>query len=315
MTGRIMGLAIVASMAALAFLASRLPAQAPATAARPAAVVNGEPISMAEVETIIKAQGPTAVKLTEAQEREMRREIVSMLVDDLVMQQFLRQNAPKADLAEVNKQMAELDAGLKKQGKGLQDYLREAGQTEAQLRTDIAAGLQWRAFAQAHIAEEDLKRYYDENRDFFDGVIVRASHIVLRLPPNAAEGDVQAARQKLLALRQEIISGKLDFAEAAKKNSQCISAPEGGDIGKFPRKGLVEEPFAKAAYAMKVGEVSDVVRTDYGLHLIKVTERNPGQPSDYMKIKDDVKQVYIAEMRLAVLAQQRKLSKLDINVP
>src|SRR5262249_58132443 len=139
--------------------------------------------------------------------------------------------------------------------------------------------------------------YYNDFKDFFDGVTVKASHIVLRVPPTAPAPDVQAARQKLTDLRTQITGGKLDFGEAAKKNSQCPSAPGGGDIGYFPRKWVVDEPFAKAAFALKVGDISDVVQTDYGLHLVKVTDRKPGQPSDYEKIKDKGREIYVEKMR------------------
>ena len=66
---------------------------------------------------------------------------------------------------------------------------------------------------------------------------------------------------------------------------------------------------------MKVGDVSDVVETDYGLHLIKVTDRKPGQPSEYNKVKDEVRELCTEEMRLALLAQQRKAAHIEINLP
>jgi peptidyl-prolyl cis-trans isomerase C len=302
----------VGGAALLALLAGRAAAQAPAN--KPAAVVNGEPISMAEVEAFIKAQGPTPTPVTEVQRRQMQREVVAMLIDDLLMQQYLRQYGPRIDPADVNKQVAELEAGLKKQNKALADFLKDSNQTEAQLRGNIVKVLQWRAYATTKLTEADCKRYFDENREFFDRVMVRASHIVLRVGPSTSEAERQAARIKLLTLRQDVLTGKIDFAEAAKKFSQCPSAPEGGDIGLFPRKMMVEEPFAKAAFALKVGEISDVVQTEYGLHIIKVTDRKAGQPADYEKIKDDVREICTEEMRLNMLGQLRKTSKIDINL-
>src|SRR5208282_1074658 len=132
---------------------------------------------------------------------------------------------------------------------------RDTAQTDAQLRSNILTMIQWGAYVKDRVTEADLKKYYDEYKDYFDRVGVRASHIVLRVPPTAPEQERADARAKLLALRQDIVSGKLDFAEAAKKYSQCSSAPAGGDIGYFPRKLAVEEAFGKAAFALKVGEV------------------------------------------------------------
>ncbi len=103
-----------------------------------------------------------------------------MLIDDQLMRDFLRKKGPTVGLEEVNKQVAELTESLKKEKKTLADYLKEQNQTEAQLRTDITGWLQWNAFVKQQVTEADLKRYYDESKDFFDRVVVRASHIVLR---------------------------------------------------------------------------------------------------------------------------------------
>src|SRR5262249_56914362 len=104
-------------------------------------------------------------------------------------------------------------------------------------------------------------------------------------------------------LRAQILGDKTDFAAAAKAYSQCPSASDGGDVGTFPRKFVVDENFARAAFALKPGEVSGVVQTDFGLHLIKVTERKPAQPSDFNKIKDDVREIYLDDLRLKLLAR------------
>jgi peptidyl-prolyl cis-trans isomerase C len=197
----------------------------------------------------------------------------------------------------------------------LADFYKESGQTEAQLRTNILNMLRWAAYVKEHVTEADVQRYFEQSRDFFDRVAVRASHVVLRISPAASPGEREQVRTRLQTLRQEIVGGKIDFAEAAKKFSQCTSASNGGDIGYFPRKLAVEEPFAKAAFALKVGDISEVVETDYGMHLIKVTDRKPGQPADYNKIKEEVRELYTEEMRLAVLAQQRKTAQIEINLP
>jgi peptidyl-prolyl cis-trans isomerase C len=284
-------------------------AQAPA----PAAVVNGKTITVAEVDAIIKSRGPLPVEIPAAKQRHLQLEILSMLIDTVLMEQFLAQHGPRITDAEMAKYLAEVEQAVKKAGKSMQEYYKDTGQTAEQLRANIRHTLQWEGYAKTRLNDADVKRYYDENKDFFDGVTVRASHILMRLPATATDAERQAARQQLLALRQEIISGKISFADAAKKHSQCPTAPQGGDIGSFPRKMVVEESFAKTAFAMKPGEISDVVTTDFGLHLIHVTERKPGaQPSEYEKIKDVVRDFCIEEMRQAVLAQERQKAKIEV---
>jgi peptidyl-prolyl cis-trans isomerase C len=305
----------LASAATLAVLAGGASAQPGTASTKPAAVVDGMAIAMAEVEAVLKQAPPTATPLTEAQRRQMQLQAVGLLIDDLLMQQCMRKLGPRIELPEVNKRVADLQDALKKEGKTLEDFYKESGQNEAQLRSHIVTGLQWAAYVKEHVSDADVKRYYEESKDFWDRVSVRASHIVLRIPENASEAERQAALTKLQELRKDIVAGKIDFAEAAKKYSHCSSAPTGGDIGFFLRKLMVDEPFAKAAFALKVGEISEVVQTNYGLHLIKVTDRKAGQPADFNKIKDEVREMCVEELRMALLAEQRKTTKVEVNLP
>jgi peptidyl-prolyl cis-trans isomerase C len=292
-----------------------LGAWAQAQAVKPAAVVNGEPISLADLEAIIRSQVAPTVEVPAAKRHELRLGTLGQMIDDLLVVQFLKREGPPADPAEVNKRLADLAAELQKQGKTLADFYKETNQTEAQVRTDLTAMLQWRDYVKGHLGDALVKQYYDENKDFFDRVTVRASHIALRAPGNAPESEKQEKRNKLLALRQEIVAGKIDFAEAARKHSECPSAPKGGDIGVIPRKMVVDEAFARAAFALKPGQVSDVVQTEYGFHLIKVTDRSPGQPSDFNKIKEEVREFCVTELRQQLLLRLRQQAKIVINLP
>jgi parvulin-like peptidyl-prolyl isomerase len=317
MRGRAWALGVFAGAAMLGTFVERAHAQGRGQAVKPAAIVNGEPISLAEVEKFAAQvlRRPTPMSMTEAQKREIKAVVLAQLMDDLLMQQFLRKNAPKADLAEVNKKIADLEAGLKKQGKTLAEYLREEGQTEGELRVHNGYGLQWEAYAQKRITDQDVRHYFDENKDYFDQVEVRASHIVLRVPANSSDAAVQATQQQLLNLRQELLGGKIDFAEAAKKYSQCETAPQGGDIGKFKRREEMDENFLRTAFSMKPGEISSPVRSEFGWHLIRVTERTPGQPVDFEKVKDDVRRIYTNECYMGIIAQQRQAAKIDVQMP
>lgn len=326
MSARMGSRAGLAGLATLAILAGSVRAQAlqpPATATTavtvsqnsPVAVVDGQVITLADVEGVLKDRGPLPVQLPEEKRRQMRLEMLGLMIDDILLQKHLRQNGPRIDPAEVNQRLADLEEALKKQGKTLQDFYRESGQSEADIRNAQTLMLQWTAYVKSRLDDEALKRYHAGNRDFFDGTMVRASHIVFQTPPGTTEADLKAIRDRLLALRAQLIAGKLDFAQAAMKNSQCDSASRGGDIGTFPRKFVVDEVFARTAFALPVGQVSDIVQTNYGLHLIKVLERHPGQPSDLQKIKEAVRDVAAEELRQALLADLRRAAKVQINLP
>lgn len=316
--------AILASLAGAATLAlwtdgsTAQPVQQTAAIAKPAAVVNGEPISAAEIDQVTGLMIKDWFKLqppTDLQRREVRMQVVMMAIDDALMRQFLARSGVKVEAAEVDKHIAELTANLKnaQPPRTLQDFCRETGQTEVQVRDSVTNMLRWGGYVKTRVNEADVHKFYDENRDFFDEVRVQASHILIRLAPSASEAERRAGAQKLQGLRAEIAAGKLDFAEAAKKNSMCPTASGGGDLGLFVRKGMLPEPFAKAAFALPVGGLSDVVPTELGLHLIKVTDRKKGEPSDFEKIKDNVRECYIDELRQTILAQERKSARIDME--
>jgi len=321
----------VAGVAALACTVAGASAQAPgksgpppAAPARPAApadlkqvvaVVNGEPITMADVDAVLKMAGPAPMPLPEAQQKERVKIAVNMLIDNTLMHQFLAKNTAPPQPAEVEKKLAEMETALRQQKKTLAEVCAETHMTPAKLREDVADHLRWAAYVREHVTDPTLEQYFKEYKDFFDRVLVRCSHIVIRLAPNASEPDKAQARAKLQAVRADLAANKIDFAEAAKKFSQCPTAEKGGDLGYVPRKSVADDSFARAAFALQPGQVSDVVQTDYGFHLIKVTERKPGQPQEYAKIKEQVRDVYAEELAVRLVGEQHKTAKVEVHLP
>ncbi len=279
------------------------------------ATVNGRTVTLGEVDTVLRARNVSPAEVPPDARKRMQYEAACLLVDGILWEQYLQKNGPRIDPAEVNKHMAELEREVKKNGKTMQDYYKDSGQSEASVRAGIASLLQWEAIARKKLSDADVKRYYDDNKDFFDMVKVRASAIMLRVPATGPDADKQAARDKLLAIRANIIAGTIDFAEAARRYSQDVTAAEGGDLGLFPRKMVYEEGIAKTAFSLPVNAVSDVVQCEYGMYLIKVTERTPPEkPSDFEKIKDDVRELCTAELQLAVMSELRKTAKVQFNL-
>lgn len=287
-------------------------AQAPVSS-KPAAVVNGEAIPMSDVQILLD-QRPSAVTLTEEQKKQMRQSALNVIIDDLLMRQFLKVNAAPATPAEVQKELGDLVTALQQQKMTFQEFLKQNGQTEQQLRADIAAKVQWKKYLQRSFSDAQMKQYYDANKIFFDKVFVRASHILIRVSSNATQQERAAAEQQLQGIRQQILANQISFADAAKKHSTCPTKDKGGDIGHFPYKFVVVEPFARAAFSLKVGQISDVVATDFGLHIIQVTERLPGEPSNFDNMKETVREVYAQDANLfqQVLAQQRKTANIQV---
>lgn len=285
-----------------------------AAAEKVAAVVNGEPLTVAELDAAVAQIPAAAGAQPTVAKRQRRLETLSILIDDKLVRQFLRQYGAKVEAAEVEKQFAALEASQKAQGKTLDDYFKDTGLTAARVKESFRLMLQLAKYVDAQATDDRLRAYHEANRDFFDKTTVKASHIVLRIAPTAPAAERQQAVEKLRAIRAELAAGKTDFAAAAKAYSQCPSGPRGGDVGYIVRKFQVDEPFARAAFAMKVGEVSDVIETEVGYHLIWVTDRKPGKPSRFEDAAADVRDCFEIEVKQNLLAELRKKAKIEVKL-
>ena len=121
--------------------------------------------------------------------------------------------------------------------------------------------------------EADLKAYFDQNQATLAAKEERrASHILINASTSASDADKQKAREKAQTILDAIKKNPASFADAAKKNSQDPgSAVKGGDLGFFARGAMVK-PFEDAAYALKKGEISGLVQSDFGFHIIQLTD-------------------------------------------
>lgn len=145
------------------------------------------------------------------------------------------------------------------------------------------------------IAESDLKTYYEQNAQRLSGAEERrASHILINAPRTASAAERDKARAKAEQLQAQVAKAPDTFADVARKNSQDTgSAASGGDLDFFPRGAMVK-PFEDAAFAMKKGDISPVVVSDFGFHIIKLTD---------IKIP---KQRTLEEMRPELVADLKK---------
>ncbi|MEY4490870.1 MAG: hypothetical protein RLY41_676 [Pseudomonadota bacterium] len=158
------------------------------------------------------------------------------------------------------------------------------------------------------VPEADLKTYFDQNSARLAGLEERrASHILINADKAAPAAERDAARQKAQALLAELQKSPSQFAEIARKNSQDTgSATKGGDLDFFARGAMVK-PFEEAAFSLKKGELSGVVETEFGFHIIRVTDiRVPEQKSfesQRAKLEAEVRG-QLAQRKFAEAAEQ-----------
>jgi peptidyl-prolyl cis-trans isomerase C len=140
------------------------------------------------------------------------------------------------------------------------------------------------------INDADVLEFYEKSKARYETPEqVKASHILIKpddsptADPNTADADARAKAEELL----EQVKQGADFAQLAMENSACPSSSKGGDLGFGQRRSWVG-PFADAAFAMQPGEISDVVKTRFGYHIIKITERKEADLTPLDEAKDDI---------------------------
>lgn len=149
---------------------------------------------------------------------------------------------------------------------------------------DLAA-----AEKQVKLSEQDVKTYYEQNKSRLAGKEERkASHILIGVDSKADQATRDAARKKAEQLLLQARKNPSGFAELARKNSEDPgSAPNGGDLGYFERDKMVK-PFSDTAFTLKPGQISDVVQTDYGYHIILVTGARGGNDQGFEAMRPQI---------------------------
>ena len=215
---------------------------------------------------------------------------------------------------------ADIDAEVSKvvtQVGGPENYkkaLDAQGITEVQFRKELEEGAKVNKLVEQACAgvadptEDEVAKFYEAHKaEFVVPHQVLCQHILVK-------GSDDAALDKIKAIRERIVSGGADFAEEAKKNSDCPSGQEGGSLGWFGRGMMVPE-FDKVAFEMKKGEVSGVVSTQFGYHIIYKADEKGGGQQTLVDVHDQVKDLLRHETRGramdAFVAELRANAKIE----
>jgi parvulin-like peptidyl-prolyl isomerase len=327
-------LALVANLALAGPMLSQPPGQAalPASASPVAATVNGQPIPEQSIERALK-------RIPKERQLEARPDILQHLIDNMLIDQYLQQGGVEITAQQVEAKIEEIRADISKEKQKFEKVLEDLGVTEPELRAQLAAELRWEKYLDTQATDKNLHEVFQQSPEVFDGTMVRARHILLTPPAGNAQAALEA-KQKLLDFKRTVeeraakavaaLPANADnltrentqtramtaaFADLAGKESACPSKEQGGDVGWFGRLGSMVEPFAKAAFALKPYALSDIVQTQFGYHLILVTERKPGKETKFEEVKELVRDVYGSKLREAICAQLRPQAKILVNAP
>jgi parvulin-like peptidyl-prolyl isomerase len=283
----------------------------PAPGAPPiAAIVNGEPIYVAELE--ISYQSITRQReLDPARVDRSKAELLDQLINRRLVTQALERQGTLVSPKELDDGLMQLEKQLRQQQEKmtLEQFARSRGVSVDTLRKDLFWQLGWDRYLERTLVDA-LEEYFNKHKKDLDGTQVRASHILLR-PQTYSDTPAQiAARAK--KLREAIESGKISFEEAAQRYSAGPSRDRGGDIGFFPRQGVMLDDFAKAAFALDKGQLSEPVTTGFGTHLIRVTDIKSGTKV-WTQVIPEIKVLASAELLEELAKKERATAKIEFT--
>lgn len=285
------------------------------------AKVNGKPIFAAELQRAKSAYQSNQPK--QQIPPEQLKEFDRQALDQLVSAELLYQAGQKLEIKDLDKQVEEKISQGKKRFPTEQDFekkIKELGMTENDLREYTRRDIVISNFVQQNFAskitvsEEDSKKFYDQNADKFkQPESVRASHVLIGVDSKATDDDKKKAREKIETVRRALAGGA-DFSKMAKENSTCPSRQQGGDLGYFG-KGQMVPAFEQVAFSLKPGEISDVVETQFGYHIIKVMDKKEASTVPFKdakpRIDDYLKGQKLTTAVTAYLDETRKTAKIE----
>jgi len=274
-----------------------------------AVTVNGKDITEADVDAKMNAYMIEPYKRPQVVE--------SMVVEQLLDEQIKKANINITD-SDVNNKLNELIAEKGMTMESLKTAIAAQGGTLDQIKEQIKRTLSYeKLMGPVEINDAEAKAFYEENKDkdFLNRPEqVKASHIFLKVDASATPEQKAAVKAKIDGLLKQAKAGG-DFAALAKENSDDAGSKiRGGDLGFFDRNTIPVKEFTDAAFATKVGEVSGVVETQYGYHIIKVTDRKEGGLTPFDKAKTDIVKSLQDKKKSEIFKQLREKIKAEAKI-
>jgi len=272
---------IMAGLAALVLLGA--PRARAELVDRVAAVVNNDVITLSEVE---KRAAPELARLDQeatgpdrAQKRAaLMKRVLDTMIDEKLVDNELKELKVTIGDKEVDAAIDEVKKSYSLNDEQLQQAVTREGYTITEYREQMRKQIgRYKLISEKvrkniKVSDADVQTEYDRmTRSEGEDYEVHIRHILIAVPRNASQAQVDQARRKAAAVAVEAREPGVNFAELAKKRSEGSSSSDGGDLGFFKRGTMVPE-FEKVAFNLKTGEVSEPVRTQFGWHVLKLEE-------------------------------------------
>ena len=296
---------------------------------RVAGLVNGQVVTLQELEQRAAPALRQAEALPSGPARDKARtEALQRAFDGIVSDKLFEEKAKELEIEVTDQQVEAAIEGVKKQNSFSDAQFEQALRTEgldpavyrARIRCELQTYqlLQYKIGSKVKASDEDLRNYFQSHPQEFEGAEeVHVRHIFLPLPEDAPAAEVSRVRAEGERILQRLKVGE-DFAKVAREASKGPSAPDGGDLG-WLRRGTIQPEFEGAAFALKTGTFSGLVRVGQGLHVIKVEERRRGGAQTFEQAKDDIRARLTEQQgesyRQQFVAELRRDALVDVKLP
>jgi len=246
----------------------------------------------------------------------IKQEILDQLITDILLEEFIDRQGlvvvPEEIEREVNQIRSNITGNQKDSGQSLEKVLAAIGSNMDEFKKSIKHSLALGKYFNNKIDDRTLEKYFDGNKSLFNGESVKVCHILIDTRDMKTQEELSHTLEQIKSIKREIDSGAA-FDEMAKKYSNCPSAQNGGDLGFIQRKGNLAKSFLDTAFSLRTGQVSDPVQTEFGYHLIKVTEKKEGANIKFGDVKEKVRVAVLDEETLKLLSQLHKAAQIVIN--
>jgi peptidyl-prolyl cis-trans isomerase SurA len=296
---------------------------------RVAATVNGDVVTLSDLEERAGVEWARIERMDPGPARdEARRVTLRRAFDILVAEKLL---AKQAEVLQVETSDAQVDAAIQDiktrnrfDDAQLDRALADQGLDRATFRRQVRRELEtyqvlkYKVRNRVKLGEADVKNYYQTHPQEFGGEEeLKVRHIFLPLPegaPKAQEDKVRAEGERVL---QRLRTGE-DFAKVAREVSKGPSAPDGGDIG-WLRRGTVQKALEDAAFALKDGQISGLVRAGPGLHILKAEARRSTGGKSFEEAREEIRnrlyEEQVSSYRDAYIEELKKGALIEVKVP
>ncbi len=260
--------------------------------------VNGEDITRGEIQEVMEAaMQRMAGQVPPQQLQQMQAQMYQRIKDDLITKKLMDAAVAAANVTASGEELAEALAEVRASvppGQDLEAALAASGTTLEQLTENIKEQLATRKFLESKTegvvdaTEAEAMEFYTANPDrFTKPESVSASHILIKFDEGDTDETKAEKKVQLETIRTDIIAETITFQDAAATNSHCPSKAQGGSLGTFG-KGQMVPAFEVAAFTQEIGEVGDIIETQFGYHIIQVSERQEAGAVDFEEAKEQI---------------------------